>query len=198
MTDILQYLTLSPSRLQHTLGVREAALMIAHDHFPELCDDDVATAALMHDFTKEYTLAQQEAVCAQYGDTLSPLEYASPALIHSHTAALIAERRFGFSPAICKAIASHTTGSDDMTPLDICIYLGDYIDANRSGEYCKKVRQTYLSLMQTEQKTRALYDTLLLSFDMTIRHLLDDGCVISDATVRARNAIITKLKEVTK
>lgn len=185
-------LTLSDARREHTFGVVQAALTLADTHFKELDLSDVETAALLHDFTKEYSVSQHEAVCRMYGDRLSEAEYASPQLMHAHTASLIASNVYHVSDEIAHAIKVHTTGCRNMSPLDIVIYLGDYIEPNRKGEYCCAVRDVYLNNGGTASD-RALYLAMLESFDRTLSHLLQIGAQISEDSVSARNEIINVL-----
>lgn len=187
-------LTLSEYRLKHTYGVVQAALELAKAHFAFLDPIDVEIAALLHDFTKEYTPKQHETVCKKYGGSLSEAEYASPQLMHAHTASLLAKHVYHTDDAITHAIAVHTTGCADMSPLDTVIYLGDYIEPNRTGEYCRAVKSTY---MQNGGKgsDKALYLALLQSFDKTLSHLLQNGLPISENSVAARNCILSQLSK---
>ena len=84
MTDanaILSAMTVSEKRLKHTLGVAEAAKEIAKTHFPALDLKQVELAALMHDFTKEYSFERQLELCAKYGIELSEDERNTPKLL---------------------------------------------------------------------------------------------------------------------
>ena len=72
MTDanvILSSMTISERRLKHTLGVAEAAKEIAKTHFPALDLKQVELAALMHDFTKEYSLEDYSAMIQEVNET---------------------------------------------------------------------------------------------------------------------------------
>ena len=131
MTDanaILSAMTISERRLKHTLGVAEAAKEIAKTHFPALDLKQVELAALMHDFTKEYPYERQLELCAKYSIELTDEERNNPKLLHAKTAAMIASERFSLSTDICNAIYWHTTGKPAMSPLEIVIYLADYIE----------------------------------------------------------------------
>lgn len=187
-------LTLSEHRLKHTYGVVQASLELAKAHFASLDPIAVETAALLHDFTKEYTLKQHEDVCKKYGDSLSEAEYVSPQLMHAHTASLLAKHIYHADEAIAHAIAVHTTGCADMSPLDTVIYLGDYIEPNRTGEYCRAVKEAY-EQNGGKNSDRALYIALLQSFDKTLSHLLQSGLPISENSVAARNCILSQLSK---
>ncbi len=201
MTDanaILSAMTVSDKRLRHTLGVAECAKKLAATHFPALDRNEVELAALMHDFTKEYTFEQQLELCRYYGIILSEEEREEPKLIHSKTAAAIADERFGLSKEACSAIYWHTTGRAAMTPFETVIYLADYIEEFREHPDCVRLRNYYEKRIQKEKdKSVALIKTLIKSFDITIKMLIDDGKIINGAAVTARNYYIKALWEKT-
>ena len=92
MTDansIISAMTLSERRLKHTFGVAEAAKELAKTHFPALDLKTVELAALMHDFTKEYSFERQTALCDQFRIPLTDEEKNNPKLLHAKTAAAI-------------------------------------------------------------------------------------------------------------
>lgn len=198
MTDanaILSAMTVSEKRLKHTLGVAEAAKEIAKTHFPALDLKQVELAALMHDFTKEYSVERQLELCAKYGIELSEDEKNTPKLLHSKTGAMIASDRFGLSTEICNAIFWHTTGRAGMSPFEIVIYLADYIEEFRDDPSCIKLREFYKTALKKERdKTTALHKTLVRSFDTTIKHLISEDRTICKDTFEARNYYINQLK----
>lgn len=181
-------LVLSPGRMTHTIAVAQTALSLSSAHFPHLSPVDVEIAALLHDLTKEYTLSQHEEVCRRYGDMLSRLEYSSPQLIHSHTAALIAKNVYCASDDVTHAVRVHTTACRDMSPLDMVIYLADYIEPNRKGAFCTAVREIYVE-NGCNCNIKALYMAISASFDKTLSHLAETGAEISPQTVAARDWI---------
>ena len=198
MTDanaILSAMTVSERRLKHTLGVAEAAKEIAKTHFPALDLKQVELAALMHDFTKEYSVERQLELCAKYGLELTDDEKNTPKLLHAKTAAMIASDRFSLSTEICNAIYWHTTGKPAMSPFEIVIYLADYIEEFRDAPSCIRLREFYKKALSKElDKTVALNKTLVKSFDTTIKHLLSEEQTICNATFEARNYYINQLK----
>lgn len=193
---ILSAITISERRLKHTLGVAEAAKEIAKTHFPALDLKTVELAALMHDFTKEYSYEKQLELCRHYNIPLTDEEKGNPKLLHSKTGAMIASDRFGLPSEACSAIYWHTTGRANMSPLEIVIYLADYIEDFREDAGCIKLREFYKKSVSKLDKTEALNKTLVRSFDTTIKHLLSDEQTICADTVEARNYYINQLKAV--
>lgn len=199
MTDanrIISAMTISEKRMKHTFGVAECAKDLAKAHFPALDLKSVELAALMHDFTKEYSVERQFELCALYGIELTEDEKATPKLLHAKTAAMIASDRFGLPSEACSAIYWHTTGRANMTPLETVIYLADYIEEFRDDPSCIKLREFYHKCMQKEHNRNiALLKTLVRSFDTTLKHLISDEKTIDENTIKARNHYIKQLAE---
>ena len=86
-----------------------------------------------------------------------------------------------------------------MTVLDAIIYLADYIDMSRKFEDCVYLREYFWGKqpekMDTQARERHLWETLLISFDMTLSALIKENSPISVDTVAARNAIIARLRK---
>ena len=81
-----------------------------------------------------------------------------------------------------------------MSIAEKIIYLADYIDMSRTFEDCVKLRDFFFDfdfeMSDAEQKNAHLRDTLIMSYDLTIKGLLEDGKHINDTTFEARNFLI--------
>ena len=200
MTDanrILSSIKVSEKRLKHTMGVAACAKELAQTHFPSLDLNTVELAALMHDYTKEFSPEKQFELCEFYGIELTEEERLAPKLLHGKTAAAIASHQFGLPKDACSAIYYHTTGRADMTPFEIVIYLADYIEEFRDDPSCVKLREFYLkNINRNCDKNAVLINTLVRSFDITLKHLIDDGRLIDRNTIGARNFYLRRLAEI--
>ena len=201
MTDanrILSSIKVSERRLKHTMGVAVCAKELAKTHFPQLDLNMVELAALMHDYTKEYSVEKQFELCEQYHIEITEEERLTPKLLHSKTAAAIAAHHFGLPNDACSAIYYHTTGRPNMKPFEIVIYLADYIEETRTFADCVELRRYFYDNIgkahSYEDKLEVLRSTLVLSFDMTIKNLLDEGKVVDFYTMSARNYLIINEK----
>ena len=199
MTEIQKVrndLKLSEKRMRHTEGVVRAAVLLASRHFPEIAPETAELAALFHDYTKEYTVQQHLQVLASYGQTAAEDELEAPKLLHARTAALIAEKEYRLSPEIVSAIRWHTTGRENMSPLECVIYFADYIEDTRTFPACVRLREYYeKQYASLKDKSRALNKALVRSFDITIRDLLSEGKTVDPNTVSARNHYLLLLKK---
>jgi predicted HD superfamily hydrolase involved in NAD metabolism len=193
---IIGDLKLSEERFQHTMGVAKCAKELVQRHFPALSADKMEIAALLHDFTKEYTLEEQKELCKKYNIYISPDEADVPKLYHAKTAAAIAKYVYGVDKETESAIYYHTTGRAGMTDAEAVIYFADYIEENRTDNACVEVREYYLKRLKKEEDPLvALKKAILYSLDMTIKHLINIEQNICTATIEARNDIIKYLNQ---
>ena len=120
---------LSPKRLRHTLGVEREAACLAERWGEDVYD--ARLAALLHDCTRELSVQKQLNLIEKYDiiNQYDPGEY--PQLLHALTGAFEAERKYGASPAVARAIASHTLGKADMRLLEKILFVADATEAGR-------------------------------------------------------------------
>ncbi len=182
-------------RLKHTLGVEREITSLASVYAP---DDEytLRAAALLHDVTKERPLEEQLRLCDFFGIAYTEEDKRMPKTFHARTAAAMIPQSFpAFADAaILSAIRWHTTGRSDMTLGEKLLYLADYIEDTRTFCDCVELRRYFYSGLDAAKDPAArealLTDTLVLSFDMTIRGLLADGDPIHTDTVAARNSLL--------
>jgi len=172
---------LKPKRMPHVLGTEQEAVRLAKRYGAD--EQEARIAALLHDCTKKLEMAEQLALCAQYGIELDELEQKALKLLHSRTGAAIAREVFGVSDAIYDAIRWHTTGHGNMTKLEKIIYLADYIEPNRDFEGVEELR-------------RVVYEDLdkglLLGLTMTVEEMKEMGNPVHHHTLDAQQYLIQK------
>ena len=189
--------TMSEKRFTHTAAVEKMAVRLAELYVPEKTSL-LRVAALLHDMTKEYTVERQREICCAYGLACSAEDERSPKTFHAKTAALLIPThhpRFAH-PEVIDCVRWHTTGRVNMTLCEKIIYLADYIDESRKFKDCVILREYFWGAnpeaMSGEERLRHLNRTLILSYDMTMRGLLEEGALISPDTVLARNDLLLK------
>lgn len=188
---------MSEKRFCHTAEVEKMAARLGELYAPERIMT-LRAAALLHDITKEYKTDRHILICAERGLEVTKADICAPKTFHARTAAaLIPELYPEFADnEIISAVRWHTTGRAGMTVCEKLVYLADYIDMSRTFEDCVKLREYFFlaepEKMDAEERLLHLSDTLILSFDMTIRGLLADGTVISRDTFEARNFLIAE------
>ncbi len=187
--------SMSPRRFVHTAEVEKMAAYLGSLYAPDKIPL-LRAAALLHDTTKERTTDWHIKTCAERDIELDKDAYHAAKTLHAITAAaLISESFPNFADSeIIGCVRWHTTGREKMTLCEKLIYLADYIDMSRTFEDCVTLREFFMSAhpenMDMAARLCHLDDTLIMSFDMTMRGLIEDGRLISMDTIKARNSLI--------
>ena len=188
--QVKDYLT--EKRYAHTLAVETEAGALAALFLPaEACR--LRAAALLHDITKRLNLEKQLQLCQSFGIMVSTDEAKAPKLLHAKTAAALVQRDFpAFADSrVLSAIRWHTTGRAGMTLFEALLYLADYMEPTRTFADCVTLRRFFYekvtAVKAAEERMEALRQTMVLSFDMTIRQLLAEGALVDRDTIEARN-----------
>ena len=177
-------------RYAHTLSVKEECMILAFSFGLSKEDtNDLLTAALLHDCTKGLTYDEQLELADEMNLTLSEEDLCNPKVLHSITGAALAVRKFNVSEKVANMIACHTTGKEDMTLSEKLLYLADYIESTRMFKDCITLRRHFYE-ERTGNLKEHLDRSLILSFDMTIRNLLDEGYPIHTQTIKSRNFLL--------
>ena len=178
-------------RFLHTLGVADEAISLGKIFLPKKLEKLYFTG-LLHDITKDFSTEKHLELCSKYSIAIS-LDIA-PKLLHSKTGAAYARDKFGddyIDSEVYNAIFRHTTGSVNMSIFDIIIYLADYIEQGRTFEDCVYLRKFFYDRIKKantkEERLEVLRKTLVLSFDLTIKNLIDEGKSIDSDTINSRN-----------
>ena len=188
---------MSPKRFRHTAAVEQMAVRLAELYCPEM-SPRLRAAALLPDLTKEWSVEQHAAYCRDCGMEPQASYFLSPKTFHALTASLRIQREMPDydDPIIVSAVRWHTTGHAGMTLTEKLIYLADYIDESRTYEGCVLLRRYFFGAdpasMNAAERAALLRDTLIFSYDLTMRDLLADGTAIAEDTNRARNELIAQ------
>jgi nicotinate-nucleotide adenylyltransferase len=160
----------------------------------------IKSAALFHDITKEFDWDRQLEICDKYNIELSDDDKLVKSEWHAKTGAYIAKHEFGAGDIIFDAVYNHTFGAD-YGSFDLpgkIIYLADWIEPNRDNQDCTDVRDYFYKKLESaeslEDKYKILDETILFSFNKTIRALIDDNIFIHN--VRCRNSFLTGVQKI--
>ncbi len=122
----------SDERYHHSLGVAKQARKLAKIYGQD--PDQARMAGVLHDWDKGLSNLEVSARAREL-DVDAPdfvIEH-MPWLLHGPTAAAALKREFpAFGDEVFQAIARHTSGARNMTPLDCIIYIADIIEPNRT------------------------------------------------------------------
>ena len=186
---------MSEKRRVHTLAVEQMAMRIGAVYAPKKINI-LRAAALLHDVTKELKMHDQLELCKKYVINVSENDKFAPKTFHAKTAAALIEDQYNefADDEVVSAVRWHTTGREGMTLCEKIIYLADYIDESRKFDDCIKLREYFwskdISSMNDDEKNEHLRDTLIISYDMTIKNLLDENSPVAKYTFDARNELV--------
>lgn len=171
-------------RLKHSLNVSKCAVKLSEIY---KCDKEKAEiAGLVHDCAKYFTDEQIEDSIKRFNVELDPLEVNNIALSHSVIGSYVAVGIFSIKDEeIINAIKYHTTGKENMSLLEKIIYMADLIEEDRNFPRVEELRElTYSGKLE---------EALLLSFNNTIKFVIDNNQLIHPRTIKARNYILEEL-----
>ncbi len=190
---------MSEWRFTHTAEVEKMAARLGELYAPDKLPM-LRAAALLHDITKEKSPEEHIEILLSHGAKVTDFDYASPKTLHARTAELIVADEFPefADDELLSAVRRHTTGDAEMNVCDAIIYLADYIDMSRKFPDCVYLREYFWGKepekMSEEERIKHLWQTLVMSFDMTLKALIEEGSPVSVETVGARNAAILKTR----
>ncbi|UWG99316.1 bis(5'-nucleosyl)-tetraphosphatase (symmetrical) YqeK [Dehalobacter sp. DCM] len=131
---------LTPERLQHSLGVEALAAELAPKY--NIVPDDARLAALVHDLAKGYSLEEQIRRAKELKLIVYPQDIENPQVLHGRLAAYMLEHDYGVgNQDILQAVANHTLGRPNMSPLEMLIYSADLTEPGRDFPGVDKLRQ---------------------------------------------------------
>ncbi|HEY9789720.1 MAG TPA: bis(5'-nucleosyl)-tetraphosphatase (symmetrical) YqeK [Candidatus Obscuribacterales bacterium] len=171
----------SPKRFRHIEGVVAVAEKLA----PKAgCDVFAATvAAWLHDACKEMKAPELVERARLYYLALDPILEHNGHLLHGPVSAEVAKRELGVvNRDILEAVAQHTLGAIDMSPLSKVIFLADCLDDSRPSSYTQPIWQAL------DFDGRFNMDAaIVVAIDEGLKYLIDDNKPIHPKTVTVRN-----------
>lgn len=188
-------------RYLHTLAVEREALRLGEIYFPNDPQTvlKLRAAALLHDITKVLSLEKQLQYCQKFGIMVRNSEMLSPKLFHARTAVEFAKRDFPefADETVLSGVRWHTTGRRGMSTFECIVYLADYIEDTRTFDDCVRLRSYFYDEMKKDgaDKDDVLVSAMVMSFDLTVKNLIEEGSLIDSDTVDARNYFIEILRE---
>lgn len=171
-------------RYKHILRVTELAEMLAKIHGVDV--EKAKTAALFHDICKfkDKDRLWQEARRLQLKDLDSFKAF--PQVLHAYVAAEAARVDYGIDDEeILRAIRYHTTGTENMSPVEEVVFLADYLEPMRNFDGVEDLRK----------KAEAdLTEAMAASVQGNLLFLIERGTTIHLDTVRCYNDYMEKLR----
>lgn len=181
---------LPQKRFIHSLNVAKCAVELSKIY--GLNEEYAYIAGIAHDCAKYLTNHQVDYYVNKYKIQLDELEKDNIALSHSLIGSYIAYYELEIKEEdIINAIKYHTTGKEDMSILEKIIYMADLIEENRDFPG--------VDLLRKKTFSGNLDEALLISFNNTIKFVIDNNQLIHHRTIEARNYLmkeqINKVKD---
>ncbi len=188
---------LSEKRYLHTLAVEASAVRLS-----EMCQPDkkneVSAAALLHDITKELSLAEQKSLLSESNLILDSEDFESVGVLHSFTAPIAVKKdfpAFATENVLC-AVRNHTLGSPEMSVFDEIIFLADFIEDTRTYDSSIKLRKFVWENMrigEIKNNVSVLHSACVGAIDSTVLNLIENKKKINSKNILTRNALLSKI-----
>ena len=171
---------LSPKRMAHSLGVSMTSYELALQYGADPAKARIA--GLLHDCARELSSKTLLQLAADFGILVTDVDKANPSLLHAPVGAYVVSREYSLRDEdILQAIYWHTTGKSGMTLLEKIIFIADYIEPGRHFPGVDTLRKL---------ANHDLDQAVLTGYDLTLRHIIDQGGLIHTASVEGRNFML--------
>lgn len=175
----------SEKRYRHSKGVAKTAAHLAKIYGYD--QDQARMAGILHDWDKSLSADEERRRVIEFNVEVSPkVADDMPWLLHGPTgAAALKHEHPEFGDEVFQAIARHTSGAKDMSPLDCIIYIADMIEPNR--RYSDIAPVDDLRDLIGKIPLRELY---FRAFKTTLQHLVDHNRQLNPETAEIWNALM--------
>ncbi len=185
-------------RWKHIFATEEESQRLAEIF--DLSNEDkerLRIAAVLHDITKYYTRDEHLSFLNEIGVIPDEGTLSSEKTLHQMTGAYLSRKLHPdlVDDAVFDAIRYHTTGKANMPLMTKLMYLSDFIEPTRTFPDCIKLRAIFYGMIGKGIKLKTLDEIMLISLDMTIADLVDNGYPIHSDTEKAKEYITQKLEE---
>lgn len=117
-------------RYAHSVRVARCAENLARRHGVD--SGKARIAGMLHDLARLYSAERLLSESQARGFPISDRERNHPVLLHARLGAALAVELFGVDDReVLSAIEKHTTGAEEMSPLDCIVYLADSLEPHR-------------------------------------------------------------------
>lgn len=130
-------------RYYHSLEVANIALKLNEHLNLKLDETIVYLASILHDCAKLYSKDKLWDILVEFKDILNLESIKNyPSIWHSFAGKKVAKDYYNINDEnILSAIFYHTTGKPNMTTLEKLIFVSDYIEESRTGDYVLVARK---------------------------------------------------------
>ena len=142
-------------------------------------------AGVLHDWDRDQKRSRLIEAARADDIELTQVDHSVPYLLHARTgAAAVAEAFPGVPPVVIQAIARHTVGALDMTPLDEVVYLADMMEPARDFPGVEDLRAAVGVV--------SLSELFALGYQLSLAHLVRRRKRIHPETLDVWNALVVE------
>ena len=128
-------------RFNHSLGVSVTCLKVAKENNLQLDEEKLFIAGLLHDYAKYTTIEEYDLLLSKYNLDKECLNE-NVKVLHGICGYLVVREELGIiDEEILNAIKYHVFGKDNMSVYEEIVYLSDFIEPNRDGEFYDEIRE---------------------------------------------------------
>ncbi|MCG5056565.1 MAG: bis(5'-nucleosyl)-tetraphosphatase (symmetrical) YqeK [Limnoraphis sp. WC205] len=136
------------SRIEHILRVEQMAIDLAIQHQLNVAIAQVA--GLMHDLAKYFQPQVLLKMAIAEGVELDEILESHPHLLHADISAVVAREEFGIEDQeVLEAIANHTLGQPQMSPLSCVVFLADTLEPGRGDTASLQALRSLFDILPT-------------------------------------------------
>ncbi len=128
--ELKKYLKDDDYRYNHCIGVMKMCKTLAERYNVDV--ERAEKIGLMHDMAKDLTKEEKLNYVDKNNIECNKVERLIVEILHGKIAADICKKNYGFDDEMCRAIAIHTTGDENMTMLQKILFVSDKIDETRT------------------------------------------------------------------
>ena len=174
---------LSPSAFAHSERVAGTAAWIAGVYGVDV--ENARAAGPLHDWHRETDRAELEQRARENGVPVTDVDRAVPYLLHGPLAAAeLAQEVPGLPEDVLDAIAKHTYGGAEMSPLAMVVYVADVIEPDRDHKG--------VQLLRDEVSTLPLGELFARAYKASVRHVVKTRRHLHPETVATWNRYVAE------
>ena len=193
----------SPRRFEHSIGCAQTAVLMAELYGAD--KNNAALAGLLHDWDKTLDAKDLRTQAKETSSGLTQAQIESglfDPILHAVVGAETIKKKYPLmSPEVYSAIAKHTVGDSDMSPLDAIIYIADIIEPTRgivagdTKDLSKTTQQqqryqAFLAGLRESVGVSSLSQLLLAAYRHNIIYLLETSKVLYPHSASIYNALL--------
>lgn len=172
-----------PSRYMHSLGVSQTAEQLARIY--GVNENDAAVAGLLHDWDKALPARELKHIAKKHNLAPKSVRKTMPGVLHAVTAPRSLRKEFpDLSDDVLQAIGRHTCGAEDMSELDMVVFIADIIEPGRTFSDVAPLRA---AVGQVD-----LDELFYMTYKSTLIYLLDADMSVHPDSLGVWNSLVAQ------